>query len=44
MKERPSFPAKLDTGSKSPVPKVVPSNIATGFGLDSSTVRARMVQ
>ena len=44
MKERPSFPAKLDTGHKLAKPKVVPSNTATGFGLDSSTVRARMVQ
>ncbi len=44
MKERPSFPAKLDTGHKPAKPKAVPSNTATGFGLDSSTVRARMVQ
>ena len=44
MKERPSFPAKLDTGSKSTKPKTAPTNTATGFGLDSSTVRARMVQ
>ena len=44
MKERPSFPAKLDTGSKTTKPKTVPTNTATGFGLDSSTVRARMVQ
>ena len=44
MKERPSFPAKLDTGSKPTRPKTAPSNTATGFGLDSSTVRARMVQ
>lgn len=44
MKERPSFPAKLDTGLKPAKPKAVPTNVATGFGLDSSTVRARMVQ
>jgi protein-L-isoaspartate(D-aspartate) O-methyltransferase len=44
MKERPSFPAKLDTGSKPTKPKPLPTNTATGFGLDSSTVRARMVQ
>jgi len=44
MRERPSFPAKLDTGSKPAKPKLAANHIATGFGLDSSTVRARMVQ
>jgi protein-L-isoaspartate(D-aspartate) O-methyltransferase len=44
MKERPSFPSKLDTGSHRVKPKKVSTNVAAGFGLDSSTVRARMVQ
>lgn len=44
MKERPSFPAKLNTGKHAATPKKLSTNVAAGFGLDSSTVRARMVQ
>ena len=62
MKQRPSFPARLDTGApkatpktlhgatrvvtpQSPVrPKPVGVSSPTGVGLDSSAIRARMVQ
>ena len=62
MKQRPSFPARLDTGKPAATPKTMhgatrvvtpaspvrakPAGIAspTGVGLDSSAIRARMVQ
>lgn len=62
MKQRPSFPARLQTGQPAPVPqtllgatrvltpqtalRVKPAPLASpaGVGLDSSAVRARMVQ
>lgn len=62
MKQRPTFPARLDTGQSQPKPKtlltttrVVTAAAAVrsqamvaaspaGVGLDSSTIRARMVQ
>ncbi|WP_310625574.1 protein-L-isoaspartate(D-aspartate) O-methyltransferase [Limnohabitans sp.] len=62
MKQRPSFPARLDSGKPQATPKtllgatrvVTPQSMArskaagmvspTGVGLDSSTIRARMVQ
>ena len=62
MKQRPSFPARLDSGKPQAAPKtlmgatrvVTPSSPArpkpvgvvspTGVGLDSSAIRARMVQ
>jgi len=62
MKERPSFPARLDAGKPQATPKTLlgatrvvtpqssvrakPSGMAspTGVGLDSSAIRARMVQ
>ena len=62
MKQRPSFPARLDSGKPQATPKTLlgatrvvtpqlktrtqPLSMAspTGVGLDSSTIRARMVQ
>ena len=62
MKQRPSFPARLDTGKPQAAPKtlmgatrvvmppspvrVKPAGVVspTGVGLDSSAIRARMVQ
>ena len=62
MKQRPSFPARLDTGKPQAVPKTLmgatrvvtppspvrakPAGVVspTGVGLDSSVIRARMVQ
>jgi len=62
MKQRPSFPARLDSGQAQAAPKALlgatrvvnpqspmrakPTGIAspTGVGLDSSAIRARMVQ
>ena len=62
MKQRPSFPARLDTGKSQAAPKTLlgatrvvtpqsparvrPAGMAspTGVGLDSSAIRARMVQ
>jgi len=61
MKQRPSFPARLDSGKPQATPKTLlgatrvvtplmartkPLGMAspTGVGLDSSTIRARMVQ
>lgn len=45
MKQRPSFPARLDTNAPSAKAKPVSSpNTPQGLGMDSSAVRQRMVQ
>ncbi len=47
MKPRPSFPARMEGPTTAPMhakPATVQSNVPQGVGMDSSTVRQRMVQ